>query len=177
MPLLKNPKHEIFAQERVRGATQGVAAVAAGYSERTARTTGSKIEKCPSVRARIEELRAQADRKRAVQAKRQGEDIIDALAMDKGWVLERLRRVFQEAMDNGQLAAANRSLELIGKEMGMFVDRKHVTTDPGAGMGKEELLEAIQGIDKQLAEMGVRPMIDVTPGQAAAGGGALTTVE
>ncbi len=166
MPPLKNPKHEIFAQERVRGATQGAAAVAAGYSERTARTAGSKIENSQMVRARIEDLRAQADRKRAVQAKRQGEDIIDALALDQTWVLERLRQVFQVAMDKGQLAAANRALELVGKELGMFADKKHITIDRIERMDLKELQAAITEIDEKLAELRhtLPPvMIDVTP--------------
>ena len=166
MPPLKNPKHEIFAQKRVRGATQGAAAVAAGYSERTARTAGSKIEQSQTVRARIEDLRAQADRKRAVQAKRQSEDIIDALAVDKVWVLDRLRKVFGKAMDMGQLAAANRSLELMGKEIGMFVDRKHFTVDRFEHMDVKQLQAAITEIDAKLAELRhtLPPvMIDVTP--------------
>ena len=166
MPPLKNPKHEIFAQERVRGATQGAAAVAAGYSERTAGTAGSKIEKSQTVRARIEELRAQADRKRAVQAKRQSKDITDALALDQSWVLGRLRQVFQVAMDKGQLAAANRALELIGKELRMFVDRKSVTIDRIERMDVKQLQAAITEIDGKLAELRhtLPPvMIDVTP--------------
>ena len=166
MPPLKNPKHELFAQERARSATQGAAAVAAGYSERTARTAGSKIEKRQSVGARIEELRAQADRKRAVQAKRQSEDIIDALAVDKVWVLDRLRKVFGQAMDMGQLAAANRALELIGKELRMFVDRKSVTIDRFEHMDVKQLQAAITEIDGKLAELRhtLPPvMIDVTP--------------
>ncbi len=166
MPPLKNSKHEIFAQKRVRGATQGAAAVAAGYSERTARTAGSKIEKSQTVRVRIEELRALADRRRAVQAKRQSEDIIDALAMDKAWVLDRLRKVFGKAMDMGQLAAANRALELIGKELRMFVDRKSVTIDRIERMDVKQLQAAITEIDEKLAELRhtLPPvMIDVTP--------------
>ncbi len=165
MPPLNNPKHEIFAQKRVRGATQGAAAVAAGYSERTARTAGSKIENSQTVRARIEELRAQADRKRAVQAKRQRKDITDVLAMDQTWVLGRLRQVFQVAMDKGQLAAANRALELIGKELRMFVDRKSVTIDRIERMDAKQLQAAITEIDEKLAELRALPgpMIDVTP--------------
>ncbi len=165
MPPMNNPKHEVFAQERVRGATQGAAAVAAGYSERTARTAGSKIEKSQTVRVRIEELRALADRRRAVQAKRQSEDITDVLAMDQTWVLGRLRQVFQVAMDNGQLAAANRALELIGKELRMFVDRKSVTIDRIERLDVKQLQAAITEIDEKLAELKAlpAPMIDVTP--------------
>ncbi len=150
----------------MRGATQGAAAVAAGYSERTARTAGSKIEKSQTVRVRIEELRALADRRRAVQAKRQSEDIIDALAMDKAWVLDRLRKVFGKAMDMGQLAAANRALELIGRELWMFVDRKSVTIDRIERMDVKQLQAAITEIDEKLAELRhtLPPvMIDVTP--------------
>ena len=166
MPPLKNPRHEAYAQRRARGATQGAAAVEAGFSEHTARTTGSKIEKHQTVRARIEELRAQADRKRALQARRQSKDITDVLAMDQTWVLDRLRKVFGKAMDMGQLAAANRALELIGKELRMFVDRKSVTIDRIERMDVKQLQAAITEIDGKLAELRhtLPPvMIDVTP--------------
>ena len=87
------------------------------------------------------------------------------LAMDQTWVLERLRQVFQVAMDNGQLAAANRSLELIGKELRMFVDRKSVTIDRIERMDVKQLQAAITEIDEKLAELRALPgpMIDVTP--------------
>ncbi len=165
MPPLKNPRHEAYAQRRARGATQGAAAVEAGFSEHTGRTTGSKIEKRQSVRVRIEELRALADRRRAVQARRQSKDITDVLAMDKVWVLDRLRKVFGKAMDMGQLAAANRALELIGKELRMFVDRKSVTIDRFEHMDVKQLQAAITEIDGKLAELKAlpAPMIDVTP--------------
>ncbi len=87
------------------------------------------------------------------------------LAMDQTWVLERLRQVFQVAMDNGQLAAANRALELIGKELRMFVDRKSVTIDRIERMDVKQLQAAITEIDGKLAELKAlpAPMIDVTP--------------
>jgi len=86
--------------------------------------------------------------------------------MDQTWVLDRLRKVFGKAMDMGQLAAANRALELIGKELRMFVDRKSVTIDRIERMDVKQLQAAITEIDEKLAELRhtLPPvMIDVTP--------------
>jgi len=65
MGKLKNAKHELFCNKyitrlngRIYNGTH--AAIAAGYSERTARTQASKLLTNPNIKARIEELKQAA---------------------------------------------------------------------------------------------------------------------
>ncbi len=99
----------------------------------------------PVVRDRIEELRA--IRSKAVEkatekevAKTAAKDI-EKVRLTKQWVLDKLVRNAQLAMQEEAHAegkgptkydgsVANRALELLGKELGMFVDRKE-TGAPG----------------------------------------------
>lgn len=54
-----------------------------------------------------------------------GKIAVAKTAIDKAWVMERLRTVVDDCMADGKLnaAGANRALELIGKEFGMFKDQ------------------------------------------------------
>jgi len=63
-------------------------------------------------------------------------------------------RTYKGPADN--LGAANRALELMGKEEGMFIDRKHITRDNVDRMGSSALREAIEQIDAKLASIGER---------------------
>lgn len=110
--ILKNNKYERFAQERAQGLSQVKAAVAAGYSESSARLSGYRIEARPEVKARIEELKTRAETR-----------CVSSLGLDKAWVMERLVLVIETAIKPPmQGNVANRALELIGKELGMFAD-------------------------------------------------------
>ncbi len=72
------------------------------------------------------------------------------------------------AADN--LGAANRALELMGKQEGMFADTKIIKSDTD-GMGTVELRAAIDKIDEQLAQIrgtgGMAKQIDVIEVEAA----------
>jgi hypothetical protein len=46
--------------------------------------------------------------------------------------------------------AANRSLELIGKELGMFVDRKQISVEDLRKMPTEELVRLLTYIDGEI---------------------------
>jgi hypothetical protein len=46
-----------------------------------------------------------------------------SVQISREWVLEQLVDNLKLAKDTGQLAPANRAAELLGKELGMFVDR------------------------------------------------------
>ena len=94
-------------------------------------------------------------------------------------VLSGLRRVFEMAVEarpvfdkhgdekgfTVNLTAANRALELMGKEAGMFVDRKHIIVDRIERMDLAQLRAAILDIDGKLAELRQlpAPMRDITP--------------
>jgi hypothetical protein len=46
--------------------------------------------------------------------------------VDQYWVLRNLRINAVQAMRHGDRAAATRSIELIGKHLGMFIDKKQI---------------------------------------------------
>jgi phage terminase small subunit len=125
MTILKNPKHELFAQELAKGATATDAYASAGY--RGDRTAASRLSTNVNIQGRVAELQGKA---------------ADAAVVSLQWVLERLvenvnRAMQAVAVTDGeenpigeyqyQGSVANRALELLGKELGMFVDRKEIT--------------------------------------------------
>ena len=137
MPVLRNAKHEHFAQLIAKGATTPPKAyVIAGYSDKGAAQSANRLLRDAEVSARIEELREAIEKPSRERA-------IEKAAVDKAWVLSQLVEVVQmakqaepvrdaEGAATGEykqnLAAANKALELVGKELGMFVDRKEVRT-------------------------------------------------
>ena len=52
------------------------------------------------------------------------ERVGERVAITKEWVLRELLDNAEQAKANGSLAARNRSLELVGKEIGMFGDQE-----------------------------------------------------
>jgi len=88
--------------------------------------------------------------------------------MDRQWVLEKLRAIVDMGMavrpvlvnsgewigmQQPQLTAAIRALELIGKEQGMFIGRKEVHADPLESMDRTQLLQ----LRDLLTQRGARP--------------------
>lgn len=137
MPVLANPKHERFAQELARGATQAQAYTDAGYnaSLATARSCAHKLFKKADIQARIDELLAEQRQIESGATQR----AIDALAIDRAWVMERLvlnaERALQQVEVRGpdgeplgefryEGSVANKALELLGREIGMYQDRR-----------------------------------------------------
>lgn len=136
MAVLKNAKHEHFAHLVAKGKEPTAAYVSAGYSNKGAQQSANRLLKVAVVQIRIEELR-QAIEKPAREA------AIEKAALEKSWVIQQLMEnvsmaksaepvLDHEGKPTGEykqnLAAANRALELLGKELGMFVDRKEVRT-------------------------------------------------
>lgn len=106
MPVLPNQRHERFAQELAKGKTADDAYELAGYkrNRRNATTLKSKQD----IQSRLAELLQSA---------------WDRSELTKDWVIEKLKVVHSAAIEQKQLGSANRALELMGKELGMFVDR------------------------------------------------------
>lgn len=153
MPILENAQHEKFVQELVKGKGQGEAYLAAGYKAKSvsvASAAATRLLKDVKISARLNELREVAK----VTA-------IETTSLSRAWVLQKLIENVQRAMtaepvydtqgnETGEYKyqgnVANRALELLGKEVGMFIERKEVGK-PGdfADVSDEEL-------DKFLAE-------------------------
>ena len=128
MPALRNQRHERFAVELAKGCSQTEAAKRAGY--KGSRFHASRLATKSNIKARVAELEA-----------RTAEKVTQITAMDRAWVLEELRANLERHKEtNG--AVANRALELIGKELGLFINRKEITH-------KEDDLDKLSG--KELA--------------------------
>jgi phage terminase small subunit len=126
MPSLNNPKRELFAQELAKGTTAMAAYEIAGYKD--GQKHAHRLGKDSGVVGRVAELLAE----RAKMHAEATQIATEALGIDREWVLARLKENAQRAMQavpaaDGQFkydgSVANRALELLGKEIGMFIDR------------------------------------------------------
>jgi phage terminase small subunit len=138
VPALLNPKWEKFAQAVVSGKQATEAYREAGYcpdNSNSVHAAASRLLHSVKVRERIDELHGRA---------------AAAVQVSKSWVLEKLIANAERAMTSEPVLdregeptgeytyqgnVANRALELIGKELGMFVERQ----EHGAAGEFEEL--------------------------------------
>lgn len=156
--MLKNPKWEHFAQCMAKGVTATEAAVTAGFAESRATVTGSELAAKAEVKGRIAELQALAT-----------ERVTEKTGIDKAWVMQELVEVVKMAKaaepvrDNEgkpigeyrqNLAAANKALELIGKEFSMFIDRAEIKHSPLDAVEHDELKVIDAAISALLATGG-----------------------
>ncbi len=122
MPKL-TPKQACFVEEYLVDLNATQAAIRAGYSEKTADQQGSRLLANVKVAAAI--TKAQA--KRSERTEIDQDFVLNGLTKNLGRamvetpVLDRKGEPTGEYIYNGSVA--NRSLELIGKHLGMFVDR------------------------------------------------------
>lgn len=113
------PKQKRFVEEYLLDLNATQAAIRAGYSTKGARTRGS-------------ELLAHRNVAEAVEKEKQA--LAERTGMSQEWVLGKLQAVHDASMERTNAgmthnpAAANRSLELIGKHAGMFQEG-HVAGD------------------------------------------------
>lgn len=122
MPMLINPRHERFAQGLATGKSAAGAYRAAGYNDNYG--NASTLKGNQKVQDRVAELQNRA---------------AAGVVLKREWVIERLIENADRAMQiqpildgKGQPtgeyrydgSVANRALELLGKEIGMFVDRQ-----------------------------------------------------
>lgn len=154
MQALQNKKHEHFAQLVSNGESAVRAYVLAGYSENGAYQSANRLLRNAEICSRIAHLRSAKESKheKAVDA------VVKSAAIDKAWVMNQLVEVVAMAkqaepvVDNEgnpvgeykqNLAAANKALELIGKEFAMFIDRKEIRT----GVLDEMPIEELEALD------------------------------
>lgn len=157
MPVLSNPKHELFAQELAKGKTQIEAHGIAGY--RPHGGNSCTLEKNKKIQERVAELLAERDE----MDRKAMEKAIESLGVDKAWVMGRLVENANRAMqavpvidDEGRIfgyryegSVANRALELLGKELGMFIDRKEIDIKRSINeMSEDELLAILAEGDR-----------------------------
>jgi len=145
-----NARQEVFCKEYLIDLNATQAAIRAGYSERAARTTASKLLTKGIILARVKELKD----KRA-----------DELELDAYWVLKRLKDISDRSMQaepvmefdhaEGMLietgeyqfdsTGANKATELIGKHIGMF--------DPKLQLQKEMMKAQITKVNAETSKL------------------------
>lgn len=156
MGVLKNARHEHFAQLVAGGKDPTAAYVTAGFSPNGARPSALRLLQVATVCSRVAELRKAVEEPARERA-------IEKAAVSKAWVLEKLTKVVDLGMalepvkgEDGKelgelkaanLPAANTALGLIGKELGMFIDRKEIRTGPLDGLPPDEAKSLIDTID------------------------------
>ncbi len=114
MPVLSDPKREKFASLLSSGKSLTEAYKSAGYNAKHPGKAGSALAKRADVKSRVEELRRKISNEVARQTAHK-------VALTKEWVIEKLVENAQEALSvKGGSAVANRALELLGKELGLF---------------------------------------------------------
>jgi len=152
MPALLNPKHELFAQELASGKSAEEAHGLAGY--KASRSGASQLKQNLNISNRVLEILAERE---AIHGQATA-DAVKSAGLTKEWVIQTLMENVARAMqatpvrtdDEGEAigeykyegSVANRALELLGKEVGMFVDRREDVT------GKRTL----QQIDARIRE-------------------------
>src|SRR5216683_591617 len=125
--VLRNPRHEQFAQLVATGKPPAEAYVCVGFSKAGAAASATRLLRNAPVRARVEELQHGVAQAAATRA-----------AIDREYVLAGLKENYRRAMQQEPVldskgrptgeytyhgSVANRALELMGKELGMFVER------------------------------------------------------
>ena len=195
------PKQRAFAMCLASGMSQRQAyrnAYSNKANDKTAGHEGWRVSKLPAIAAYVEQLKTEA-------GKALTEHVAKDLALDRLYVMRNLKEVVERCMERelvtdrngkpvtcvtktGELAAvytfdskgANRALELIGKEFGMFVDRKEVRHGALADASDEELDAELGRLASELARVTGKPIkqillesmrgdlaVDVTPTEHA----------
>ena len=156
---LKNDRQELFCLGLIEGKTAGKAYADAGF--RPNRHNAHRLSTKEYIRARLAELQAERAAK---------------WELTKDWVLNELRDNLEKAKAWKQSAAANQAANLIGKELGMFVDRKllgiqavitELTPEALRAAGADELLKLSQVLESALVETEEPPESKDTTGPVA----------
>jgi hypothetical protein len=152
---LENARHEKFARLTAEGLGRKEAYFGAGYSQdanpKGAANRGSALYRRVEIKARVTELQE------ALRAQS-----LEATGLSRQWVLDELKNnaALAIAGDKKDLAARNKTLELIGKEQGMFKDQLQIGSLDAELEGKSthELREMVRSAAQVV---GVR-MVDQT---------------
>lgn len=107
-------KQLAFVREYAKDCNGAQAAIRAGYKAKSAKVQASVLLTKPNVRAAVAAGQAKAAAKAEVSVE---------------YVIRNLRDLAEQAMADGDRAAANRSLELLGRHVGAFVDRLDIRAD------------------------------------------------
>lgn len=139
-------KQDLFCQEYIVDYNGTKAAIRAGYEERSARSTASKLLAKSNIRSRVRELQAEQ---------------VERLAATQDFVVQQLIETYQKCCEPTEVMVwdpnereyvpkgtwefdskgATKALELLGKHLGMFKDNVAVTLKTPKFEGEDGLEE------------------------------------
>jgi phage terminase small subunit len=114
-----NPQHRRFAEEYVIDFNATHAAIRAGYSKRSAHTTGYRLLKDAEVQKMLTELIEKQAAKAGVSAERVLKEI-SSVAFKK-----------ISPQKTGEMRNKLRALELLGKNLGLFIEKHELSGENG----------------------------------------------
>lgn len=132
-----NPRQEAFCHEYVRDHNGSAAAIRAGYAESRAKQTAYDLLRNPEIAQKIEALDSERRQR---------------LGVEVDWVVEQLVKVYEKSMagspkihqgvpvlilvdgewqtiNEWSPSGANKALELLGRHLGMHVERHKIEMD------------------------------------------------
>jgi len=122
-----NPKQRRFVDEYLVDLNAKQAAIRAGYSPKTAESQGSRLLSHAKVSEAIQHGQAQ---------------IANKYEVTQEYVVEKLIENLDGSLREGQRGPANGALTLLGKHIGMFVDRTRVEGPNGGPVQVEDAAAA-----------------------------------
>ena len=126
------PKQEAFCQAYMaNGMNATQAAIAAGYSKKTAQIIGSENLSKPLVDARIMQLCSEHAKNTKITPE---------------WIMQELADNAARAKTDRQHGASSKALELLGKTHAMFTDK--ITLNTFEGLSDQELADVAAGKKK-----------------------------
>lgn len=156
MGVLFDQRQERFCQEVAKGATVAQAYRNAGYAPSKGNAYKLRLRK--GVAARIDELMAF----RTASAEREVLSAAEQVGVNAVWVLRRLRQNAVLSARRGDTAASNRATELIGKHIGMFIDKKEIQINM-IDDADEYLARILAIVDAKVIEGEATKLVDGVP--------------
>lgn len=132
MPTLPNARHERFAQELATGKSAAESYETAGFKPN--RHNAATLARGQHILDRVSEILSERERMHGQSTAK----AVEKMALTKEWVIANLMENAQRALQHEAVkdsegntigeyrydgSVANRALELLGKELGMFIDR------------------------------------------------------
>src|SRR3954454_8634098 len=136
MSSLSTERKELFAQARAKGLSLTASAKEAGYANASAAVRGSELGRDVAVMERVTELRSKMDR-----------EVVRHAVADRDWVLTNLIEIAEEARLARDRPSATKALDLVGRELGLFVNRTMEVKSPLDALSAKELMAIVELID------------------------------
>jgi len=113
---LLNPKQQSFCREYVKDFNATQSAIRAGYSKKTAKVIGYENLTKPYISVFLSNLMDKQAEKAEITVE---------------WIIKELKQMYERCQSTlsapGAIAGATKQLELLGKHIGMWIDRSELT--------------------------------------------------